>query len=628
MLNYMKVDVSATSGVSRRDLVEVFRRADDLLRCEGLRDGIERFAEFSNLLFLKIASEMENDQKCSDAPMTLERNYCWDAFSGLPARDMLDYINDVVLRRLRDAYNHSGDVFPRRLLIKSPQTLKMIVGDLSRVRLIDADSDVKGDAFEYFLKHSTAVGNDLGEFFTPRHIVRLMVDMVDPRADETIYDPCCGTGGFLIYALEHARLRAAREGLKSDDLSGDSVFGRELTGTARVAKMNMILAGGRHTNIDQMDSLSEPVDEAHDVVLTNYPFSQQTQFAGRYGCMGNDANPVFLVHAIRALKPGGRAAIIVPDGFLFDESVQYVKTRRSLLEECDVQAVVHLPRFAFRPFTSQPTSIIVFRKGAPTGNVWFFTVEQDGFSNTTSKYGRAPIPENDLTLAREAWADGRASTDLSFQLSAAEIAENNYKLMANGYRRQTPPAANWVPLGGEAGLCDIIIGKTPPTRDPSCWNGEHPWATIADLTDKIVTATSRSITDQGRSHIGSDPLPEGTLLFSFKLSIGKTALTGCELHTNEAIAALIPRDDRVLPEYLYYILPHLDYSRYQQPTTKGPTLNKRSLSHVLVPAPPKSEQLTMLDALRKHDHAIQQHLEAIRKNETDARTIVSAAFQT
>ena len=276
----------------------------------------------------------------------------------------------------------------------------------------------------------------------------------------------------------------------------------------------------------------------------------------------------------------------------------------------------------FRPYAGQPTSILVFRKGRPTSNVWFFTVEQDGFSKTTSKYGREPIQEDDLTLLREAWADDNATTDLSFQVSEADIADNNYKLLASAYRGQDAISNNWVTLGGETGLCDIIIGKTPPTRDPSCWNGEHAWATITDLTGKFVTATSRSISDAGRACIGSEPLPEGTLLFSFKLSIGRTALAGCELQTNEAIAALVPRDDRVLPEYLYYVLPQLDYSRYQQPTTKGLTLNKRSLARILVPVPPMSRQLSIVDALREHDSKVQEHLEAIRESEADVRILV------
>lgn len=616
------IETATPTRVSRQDLISAFARANDLLRNEGLREGIERFTEFSNLLFLKLISEIEDERERKDEPRSLERRYCWAEFSERPARDMLDYINDTVLRRLVDQYNGSGDVFQRQLLIENPHTLKAIVDDLSVLTLLDTDSDVKGDAFEYFLKHSVTVGNDLGEYFTPRHIVRLMVDLVDPRFGETVYDPCCGTGGFLICAFEYIKQKIAHGSDVLDALKNETVFGRELTGTATVAKMNMILTGDGHTNIQQMDSLSEPVEGAYDIVLTNYPFSQKTHYAGLYGHTGKDANPVFLAHAIRALKPGGRAAVIVPDGLLFGEKAQYVNIRKSLLQSCEVHAVIQLHPYVFRPYAGQPTSILIFRKGNPTRDVWFFAVDEDGYSKTTSKYGRMPIENDGLMALREAWADERADTDRSHTINETDIAQNHYKLLASAYRGEGPDSSAWLPLGGESGLCDIVTGKTPPSRDPTFWNGGHPWATISDLAGKLVTTTEKSLSDKGREFIGTEPLPEGTLLFSFKLTIAKTAFAGCETHTNEAIAALIPRDDRILPEYLYFILPQLDYGRYTQPTTKGMTLNKKSLARILVPVPPLTQQQSIIRELRAQERKIQKHLDAIDECQAEAASLI------
>ncbi len=616
------IETATPTTVSRKDLISAFSRANNLLRNEGLREGIERFTEFSNLLFLKLISEIEDERERKGEARSLERRYCWDEFSERPAQDLLDRINDTVLHRLVDKYNGSGDVFQRRLLIKTPQTLKAIVDDLSGLTLLDTDSDVKGDAFEYFLKHSVTVGNDLGEYFTPRHIVRLMVDLVDPLYGETVYDPCCGTGGFLICAFEYIKQKVAHDDSTLDVLKNESVFGRELTGTAKVAKMNMILTGDGHTNIQQMDSLSEPVNDAYDIVLTNYPFSQRTRYAGLYGHTGNDANPVFLAHAIRALKPGGRAAVIVPDGLLFGEKTQYVNIRKHLLQNCEVQAVVQLHPYVFRPYASQPTSILVFRKGSPTRDVWFFTVDEDGYSKTTSKYGRTPIETDDLTALRAAWADDRGETRQSFKVNESDITLNDYKLLANAYRTEGPDTSAWVPLGGESGLCDIVTGGTPPSRDPTYWNGEHPWATIKDLTGKLVTTTERHLSDKGRSFMGTEPVPKGTLLFSFKLTVAKTALAGCALHTNEAIAALTPRDNRVLPEYLYFVLPHLDYSRYLQPTTKGMTLNQGSLARILIPVPSVAQQQSIIHDLQAQERKVQQHIDAIGVCRADAVSLI------
>ena len=385
------------SNLSKQQLIDVFADANDLLRNEGLREGIERFTEFSNLLFLKLISEMEDDREQRGEQRILESRYCWPYFCNRSAEDMLDYINDTILARLVNRYNHSGDVFQRKLLINSPATLKRIVDRLSALTLLSADSDIKGDAFEYFLKNSVTVGNDLGEYFTPRHIVKLMVELVDPRYGETIYDPCCGTGGFLIYAFEHIKRKILPTEEAMDFLRNRTVFGRELTGTAKIAKMNMILTGDGHTNIVQTDSLKQPVGEKYDVVLTNYAFSQKTDFAGYYGLRNRDANPVFLQHVINALKPGGRAAVVVPDGVLFDEKSQYLAVRQNLLRHCNVQAVIKLHRFVFKPYAGQPTSIVLFQKGRVTKQVlWFFGIENDGYKKTSSKFVAA-LPSRAMT---------------------------------------------------------------------------------------------------------------------------------------------------------------------------------------------------------------------------------------
>ena len=590
-------DVSTPSDVSlsKQQLIQAFADANDLLRNEGLREGIERFTEFSNLLFLKLISEIEDEREQRGEPRILERRYCWDQFCHRNAEDMLDYINDTILPRLVDRYNHSGDVFQRKLLITTPSTLKRIVDKLSALVLLNADSDIKGDAFEYFLKNSVTVGNDLGEYFTPRHIVRLMVELVDPRFGETIYDPCCGTGGFLIYAFEHIKKKVLLTDEALDTLRNNTVFGRELTGTAKIAKMNMILTGDGHTNIVQSDSLRDPVRDEYDVVLTNYAFSQKTDWAPYYGLKNRDANPVFLKHVIDALKPGGRAGVVVPDGVLFGERSQYVKVRQLLLRQCDLKAVIRLHKYVFKPYAGQPTSIIIFEKGRPTSNVWFFDVREDGYKKTGSKYGRPPIESNDLIRLREAWG-GREATPQSFSVQCDTIIENGYKLTPNAYLARPERSERWMPLGC---LCEIAIGKTPPTRNTDYWDGPHPWATISDFCSKYLDQTTRTITDSAVQLMNARAIPSGTLLFSFKLSIGRTAITRRELYINEAVAALIPKDDQVLSEYLYYVLPELDYTHYEQPATKGATLNTRSLPKILVPVPSIEHQKKFIEAMRR-----------------------------
>ena len=582
---------------TKQSLISAFSHANDLLRKEGLRAGVERFSEFSTLLFLKLISEIEDERESKGLNRSLLPQYCWDAFAKKPPGEMLDYINDTVLPRLVYSYNHGGEVFQRHLQIAHGSTLHSIVERLSVLSLLDAESDVKGDAFEYFLKNSVTVGNDLGEYFTPRHIVKLMVELIDPAYGETVYDPCCGTGGFLIEAFKHIAKKVKEIPETRQVLEHNTIYGRELTGTARIAKMNMILAGDGHTNIHQEDTLASPVESRYDVVLTNFPFSQDTDYGGLYGIDTEDANPIFLKHVLEACKNQGRIGVVVPEGLLFRETQQYINVRRFLMDNFTVHAVIALHEFVFRPYTGQPTAILILTKGQPSKQVWFYEVLNDGFENTSSKTGRPPNKNinNHLVDLRSIWEE-KPETDRSFVISADRIRENLYKLSLSSYRKHAEQP-NWIPLGGHDGVCNIMVGATPKTYISDYWNGEYPWATITDMKDRYINETEKRITQQAVDECSVKLLPKETVLISFKLSIGKVAFAGTDLYTNEAIAGLVPKDERILPEYLYHLIPALDLRSYMQPAAKGKTLNKRILERIRIPVPPLSEQQAFVDMM-------------------------------
>jgi len=243
--------------------------------------------------------------------------------------------------------------------------------------------------------------------------VKLIVNLIDPKFGEKIYDPCCGTGGFLIQAFKDIKKKCklTKETIKK--LEEDTVWGREITETAKTAKMNMIIIGDGHTNVKLMDSLMNPVKNEYDVVVTNIPFSQKTKYSHYYGFSTKDANPIFLKHIIDSLKEDGRAGVVVPDGLLFDKKEEYIKLRKLLLETCNLNALIQLDPYVFKPYTGQPTNILIFQKGKQTEKVWFFDVVNDGFKKTTSKKGRPSIKENDLPSLREAWLD-KLTTSKSF----------------------------------------------------------------------------------------------------------------------------------------------------------------------------------------------------------------------
>ena len=287
--------VSPKVQYDRKELIRIFDEANNMLRGEGLRAGIERFGEFANILFLKLISESEQIKRESGIKTNFDISCSWDSIKQIAPTARIGYINHTVYERLNTLYN--TDIFTP-LQIRDESILKDIMDKLDPLMLTDVDSDVKGDAFEYFLRASTATKNDLGEYFTPRHIVKTMVRLVNPQIGEKVYDPFCGTGGFLIESFRHVYNNMARTEDNLTTLRESTVYGNEITNTARITKMNMILAGDGHSNIQMLDSLANPIDgtstwlddkgkvhhNGFDIVLANMPYSQKTKYA-RHGCV-------------------------------------------------------------------------------------------------------------------------------------------------------------------------------------------------------------------------------------------------------------------------------------------------------------------------------------------------------
>ena len=561
------------------ELISIFKDANDILRKDGLTEGKERFTEFSNLLFLKLMSDIESQKEELGEDRKLEQEYCWDYYKGKPAKELYSYIDDIVLKKINTKYNQNGTIFSEGLSIAKPENLKEIVDKISKLgNLLDTNSDIKGDAFEYFLKNSISVGNDLGEYFTPRHIVKLMVELLDLKFREKIYDPCCGTGGFLIEAFKSIKNKCKLTDEDRKILEEETVFGVELTNTARIAKMNMIIMGDGHNNIEKKDCLEHPVKAQYDAVLSNFAYSQKTSYGSYYGFDTEDANPIFLKHIFDSLKEKGKAAVVVPEGVLFDTKSEYIKIRKILVEQAKVIAIIRLHSFVFKPYTGQPTSIIIFEKGKKTEDVWFFDVKEDGFQKTGSKKGRKKIQQDDLLQLRQIWSD-KMSTPNSFIVKKDTIVKNKYILTLGKYEDKIK-ATKTVKLKTLVKNGEIIIGYTPSRSDESNWfGGKNIWAKVADITgDMFIEDSSEHITDKAVK--ANKLLPVNTLLFSFKLTVGKVAITKKEMFTNEAIAGLVI-DDPVVRKYLYYILPTLDYSTNR--ATKGDTLKKEAIGEIDVP---------------------------------------------
>ena len=356
---------------SRDELIDLFAELNDDFRAAGIRAGIERFTEFANILFLKLLSEKGEDD-------------IWDTLMRLPEKNIVHYLNSVIVDHLKKSYG--GEVISP-VTTKSTAIIKKIVQKLNPLNLTDIDEDIKGSAFEYFMEKTTTAANDLGEYFTPRHIVRFMVRLLNPKFGDTVYDPFCGTGGFLTESFKHISQQAKMSITTSEKLHNKTVFGSEKTDTTRIAKMNMILFGDGHSGVFQRDSLLTDTTGEYDNILSNIPFSLDLsedilkRSDGQSEHSAKDADEACVLKCFNSLKAGGSMAIVVPEGVLVNRS--HRKMLRFILGASRVRMLVRLPRGCFAPYTDAKTGIIYLTDKDVAKTDWFYrvTINNDGFNS-------------------------------------------------------------------------------------------------------------------------------------------------------------------------------------------------------------------------------------------------------
>lgn len=428
--------------ISREHLIQVFKHQSDLLREAGLTAGHERFGALSDVLFLKLMDEVSQLELHAGGSPTLPNRLQWSYWSSQSPTDRLDYVRNVVWAEMNQRF---GDIFGRDFPITDPKIFNDMVESLSDLNFTSADADVKGDAFEYFLKNAyQGVGiKDLGEYFTPRNIVRTMVSMVDPKVGETVYDPFCGTGGFMIEAFRYVSLRTKPNDKLNQVLKSETVYGSEISDTARVARMNMILYGDGHSNVERRDSFNNPVDSRYDIVVTNPPFALKSRHGNLYPLPTTNGDALAIQHCLKALKPDGRAAILVKNDILTKGGI-IGKVRDHLLASVNDLTVVSLPRGLFEPYTPTKTSILVFKRDGKRPSVFFFNVRQVGHEFGAKKKS---IPSNDLPTMLSAFqGDDSAATKVgSIEIQRDTIRRSDNSLFMFDYAESLPPIAKHRP---------------------------------------------------------------------------------------------------------------------------------------------------------------------------------------
>jgi type I restriction enzyme M protein len=640
-LNSYEVNtVSPKVQYDRKELIRVFDEANNMLRGEGLRAGIERFGEFANILFLKLISESEQIKRESGIPTKFDIACSWDSIKQIPSSTRIEYINKTVYDKLNALY--STDIFTP-LQIRDASILKEIMDKLDPLMLTDVDSDVKGDAFEYFLKASTSTKNDLGEYFTPRHIVKTMVRLVNPQIGETIYDPFCGTGGFLIESFRHIYNNMARTEANLRILREKTVYGHEITNTARITKMNMILAGDGHSNIEMKDSLANPIDGASkytdengvvhlygfDIVLANMPYSQKTKHGNLYDLPSTNGDSICVQHCMKAISnvsENGRMALVVPEGFLFRKDL--TKTREYLLQNCQLQSIISLPQGVFLPYTGVKTDIIYATKvnqkiktSEKRKDFWYFDVKSDGY--TLDNHRRKLDTPSDLSKYEEYRKLDKDQTEdmlkVGFEVISLDKVRKNSNILVGSRYRETKVEKTiyqMISLGDER-YFTVCSGGTPSSTVSEYWNGGVNWITLADLpSNDFVTeikATERTISNLGLDNSNAKLLPVNTVVVSTRATIGRIGITRTELATNQGFKnIIIKKPDEIMPEYLAYVLTSKKEAMVH--LASGATfkeLSKENFCTIQIPLLPIEKQKQIVNEIGKYRRMIEGAKEVV-----------------
>lgn len=447
----------------------------------GISNPLEVIEQITYLMFLRRldSAQTAKERKANRTGRPVEdpiyddehQHLRWSRLVGLGSAEvMFACVRDEVfpwLRTLREGSTYAEHMRDARFTVSTPNLLAKVVDLLDDLPL--GEQDTKGDLYEYMLSKIATAGQN-GQFRTPRHIIELMVAMTAPGPRDEICDPACGTAGFLVAAAQYvdrthhdALLEPAQRRHFNHSMFHGFDFDRTML---RIGSMNMLLHDVESPDIRNRDSLSESAaDEAerYSLILANPPFAGSLD----YDVTAKDLQRVvktkktellFLALFLRLLKPGGRAAVIVPDGVLFGSSRAHKELRRLLVEEHELQAVVKLPSGVFKPYAGVSTAILFFTRtdSGGTGDVWFYEITADGRSLDDKRTPLlpepklGPMPLDELTAAEHAknnlpdvlarWQrrlgseKNRARTEQSFCVPKADIAAQGYDLSLNRYK--------------------------------------------------------------------------------------------------------------------------------------------------------------------------------------------------
>jgi type I restriction enzyme M protein len=433
----------------------------------GISNPLSVIEQFTYLLFIRRLDERQllEEKKANTVGIPIQneifspaqKELRWSSFKNKDPQSMFDVFTKPMVDEM-NVFDHmkqvgnTGGVFAEfmskaNFIIATPRLLDQVVQLIDKINMNDRDT--KGDLYEYMLSRIASAGTN-GQFRTPRHIIKMMVDMTQPKKDDVICDPSSGTAGFLVAAGEYFRENHEDWFLDKtfrDHFNTEMFNGVEIDDTMiRIGAMNLQLHGIESPNLMKNDALSESAGDIrnkYSLILANPPFKGSLDYDAVENSIlktvkSKKTELLFLGLMLRMLKSGGRCAVIVPDGVLFGSSNAHKQIRKEIIEKHKLDAVISMPSGVFKPYAGVSTAVLFFTKTGTGGtdNVWFYDMTADGYSLDDK---RNDIKDNDIPDVLSRYHNlkeekGRARTDKSFLVPFKEIKENDWDLSINRYK--------------------------------------------------------------------------------------------------------------------------------------------------------------------------------------------------
>ena len=451
------------------DLKNKIDRLWEMFWTGGITNPLDVIEQITYLMFVRDLDEMDNatrkDSLMLDLPYKSifadKEHLKWSALRDKPADAMYQSMQGEVFPFIKGLHADNGSSYAKYMddaifKIPTPQLLEKIITALDEIyALVEKHpdrKDVRGDLYEYMLSQLTTAGTN-GQFRTPRHIIRMMVELLDLQPEDIICDPACGTSGFLVSAGEYLKEKYLEKIFYDKDAKAhyDSTMftGYDMDRTMlRIGAMNMMTHGIGNPRIVYRDSLSDqnPDSGTCTKILANPPFKGSLDYDVVSTNLIKIAKTkktelLFLALFLRMLKSGGRCASIVPDGVLFGSSKAHVDIRKEIVENHRLEAIISMPSGVFKPYAGVSTAVIIFTKtdAGGTDDVWFYNMQSDGYSldDKRTALNTSDIPDIVARFNNLAAEKDRERTEQSFLVPKSEIVNNGYDLSINKYKRNT-----------------------------------------------------------------------------------------------------------------------------------------------------------------------------------------------